>query len=298
MLRTRIAPAPTGDLHLGTARTAYFNYLAAMATGGEMILRIDDTNAEKNIDSAYEVIYDSLDWLGLEYSEYFLQSDRTQLYQDVAKRLYDKGYAVEKDNGAIALMWNSAFMPSSWYDDIAGDIAITDTNRNQIDQKLILTKGGDQLGTPTYQLATVVDDYYMGVNYIIRGTDHTSNTPKQLCLWAAIRDMENDKDSKLPGFAHVGLIMKNKKKMSKRDGAASLLTYKEQGYDPDAILNFLLRLGWGPTEDNKANSIIWPERAASMFFSEGNMRSQNAGFDQAKLDWFDRTYKKMKARAA
>lgn len=289
---TRIAPSPTGDMHLGTARTAYFNWLAARASGGRFILRIDDTDTERNKDECTRVILETMDWLGLDYDQLEYQSKRTELYQAELKLLMETTpHRLEiLDNGALALKWHD-WMARKWEDALAGAIHITDTNIEQIDKRLILARGGDKLGQVTYQFATVVDDWHMGVNHIIRGVDHITNTAKQVAIWEAINSVGERHGKVLPLFTHLGLITKDKKKLSKRDGAASMLKYKEAGVNPAALLNFMLRMGWGPKEDNKANSIIDKEKAVKMFLTEGRMRASPAGFDQAKLDWFIKVYK-------
>lgn len=289
---TRIAPSPTGDMHLGTARTAYFNWLAAKASGGQFILRIDDTDLDRNKEECINVIYKTMDWLNLKADAVFQQSLRTSSYVKTAEQLLDNGIAVKLDNGAIALLWDKD-NPRTWVDAISGTQYITDTNIEQIDRRLILLRGGDKLGQPTYPLASIYDDYDLGVNYIIRGKDHISNTPKQLAIWWAINKI-NKAHRPIPKFTHLGLITKDKKKLSKRDGAASMLSYMEKGYDSDAILNFMLRLGWGPRVDDKTTAVIDKERAIDMFLVDGNMRNSDAGFDQAKLDSFDKKYKAIK----
>ena len=288
---TRIAPSPTGNLHLGTARTAYFCWLAARASGGKFILRIDDTDAERHNEEAVNVIYQAMEWLGLDYDETFRQSQRKRIYVQIANELLDAHLAVALDNGAIALKWD-ANMPRVFHDEIAGDIPITDTNIEQIDRRLILLRGGDKQDQPTYQFTSIVDDFHYEVNYIIRGVDHITNTPKQIAIWWALSQWSVPKPKEIK-FAHVGLIFKDGKKMSKRDGAASLLTYKEQGYSRDALLNFMLRLGWGPRKDDKSNAIISKQQALGLFLTEGKMRNSNAGFDQAKLDWYKKVYSRV-----
>jgi len=307
---TRIAPSPTGDMHIGTARTAYFNYLAARATGGRFILRIDDTDVDRNRDECITVIDKTMKWLGLDYDDRFQQSARTEAYKATLYNLIDEGLCVILENGAVALKWHPD-MPRKWHDEIAGDIAITDTNIEQIDGRTILMRGGDKLGQFTYQFCSVVDDWMKGINFIIRGVDHITNTAKQVAIWWALNKVEQEAmDSvpsgwrtehtnikPLPKFAHVGLIFKDKKKMSKRDGAASMLHYMEQGYSPDALLNFMFRMGWGPKVDDKSNSIITRDRAPDLFLNGGTMRGSNAGFDQQKLDWYNKQYKKMRDAA-
>lgn len=280
-LVTRIAPSPTGDMHLGTARTALFNYLAARQSGGFFIVRIDDTDLDRNKEDCVNVVYDTMKWLGLDFDQTFRQSERTERYTDVINRLLDTSYAVYLDNGAVALTWDDSF-PLEWDDTLAGRIPITPTNIEQIHGRLILSRGGDRLGQPTYQLCSVVDDYDYGINHIIRGVDHQSNTPKQIAIWKAIGDKP------LPTFTHVGLIFKDKKKLSKRDDAASLLWYRDHGYLPEALLAHMLRLGWAPKEDNKENSLLLMDRALKMFLTEGSMRNSNANHDAAKLDWINK----------
>ena len=290
---TRIAPSPTGMMHIGTARTAWFNWLAARATGGKFILRMDDTDAERNQKEAEQPIFDGLEWLGLNYDEFIRQSERASIYQNYANILLDSGSAFHADNGAIMLRWHD-FQPRSWDDEIAGSIAISDKAVEEIDGKLCLIRGGEKLGQATYQFASIVDDYVSGVNFIIRGTDHIANTAKQVAIWTALANGIAE-EKPLPKFAHIGLIFKDKKKMSKRDGAASVLDYRANGYDPDGILNFLLRLGWGPKIDDKASTFMDRSRATELFLTGGAMKSSNANFDTQKLDFYDRSYKRMKA---
>ncbi|BCM87827.1 glutamate--tRNA ligase [Methylobacterium indicum] len=298
--RTRIAPSPTGFMHIGTARTALFSWLAAKATGGDFVLRIDDTDQERNNEAAVQPILDGLKWLGLNWDEFYRQSERSEAYAIIAQELVDAGLATIAENGATLLALPPELMPRTWRDEVGGEMHVTGDMMKLIDG-LPLLRGGDKLGQATYQFASIVDDYAMNISYIIRGTDHIANTPKQIAIWEAInqaRIRNNLASCPLPKFAHVGLIFANKKKMSKRDGAASLLDYRDRGYDPDAIFNFLLRMGWGPKEDNKANSVLNRERALTMFLTAGNMRAANANFDGQKLDWFDRRFKGEKARAA
>jgi glutamyl-tRNA synthetase len=284
---TRIAPSPSGDMHFGTARAAYQNWLAARASGGKFILRIDDTNAKTNSQQAVDVILETMDWLGLDYDEIHYQSQNTDQYQKAVGKLLERGFA-KKDGDAVRLdlygprrFWNPA--PDNWHDEISGDIAISKDDLGKIDG-MVLTRSD---GSPTYHLASVCDDIQMGVNYIIRGTDHITNTSRQVALFAALEGV-------LPKFAHVGLIHHNKKKLSKRDNSASMLWYREKGYDPDAVLNFMLRMGWSPTVDDKTTKIIDRDRALEMFLTEGKMKSKSANMDLAKLESFDRKYKAAK----
>lgn len=290
---TRIAPSPTGMMHVGTARTAIFNWLAARATGGQFILRIDDTDTARNQPEAVQPILDGLAWLGLDADSVHYQSQRLKIYHNFAGALLERGLAERADNGAV-LLKTPASLPASWTDEIAKEIPITDRDR-QIMAGLPLLRGGEHLGAPTYQFASILDDYLMGVNFIIRGVDHTPNTAKQIAIWCALNELASGgPPAPLPKFAHVGLITKDKKKLSKRDGAASLLDYREAGYLPESLFAFLVRLGWGPHVDNRENSLVTRDMALKMFLTEGNLRGSAAGMSVQLLDAIDH---KMKSRA-
>lgn len=278
---TRFAPSPTGYPHLGNIRTAYFCWLAARATGGKFYLRIDDTDIARSKQTHIDTIIDTMDWLGLDYDGLIFQSDRTARYLDLAKQMDASGNAVELENGAFGLVTDQ--VPSVWTDTIAGDITVTDKDIDNC-SGLILIKGD---GTPSYHFASVVDDMDFGINYVIRGHDHISNTPKQISLM-------NNLGASIPKFSHVGLIHYKKKKLSKRDGAASVLTYRDQGYDPDAILNWMLRLGWGPKNEGKQHRLIDRQFALDLFLDGGNLRNQSANMDMNMLDSYDRKYKARK----
>ena len=161
MYNTRIAPSPTGDMHLGTARTAYFNWLAARATGGRFYLRIDDTDNARNNQAHVQDIVDTMDWLGLDYDGMFFQSDRTDVYKGIAQDLCNSDQAIELDNGAIGLVTDC--IPVQWTDTIYGDIFITPSDADHC-SGLILMKSD---GTPSYHFASVIDDMDFNINYII-----------------------------------------------------------------------------------------------------------------------------------
>ena len=278
---TRIAPSPTGDMHLGTARTSYFNWLAARASGGKFILRIDDTDTERNKPEYITNIIETMNWLGLDYDDIFYQSERLNRYSEVLKELVNNGHAIMLENGAYSLIANT--IPNKWYDEIAGEIIITESDIEH-SNNLILMKSD---GMPTYHFASVVDDIDYDINYIIRGHDHISNTPKHLLLYNVLK-------VEIPKFAHVGLVHFNKKKLSKRDSAASMLYYRDKGYDPDAMLNFILRLGWGPKNEGKQHKVIDRQFALDLFLEGGNLRNQSANMDIGMLDSYDRKYKARK----
>lgn len=290
---TRIAPSPTGMMHVGTARTALFSYLAARASGGKFIMRLDDTDLERNQPEAIQPIYDGLAWLGLEYDASYRQSERSQFYADMANILLDAGLATKADNGAI-LLKPPADLPRTWTDQLVGTIPVTDRDMEMING-LVLVRGGDKIGQPLYHFTSIADDYAMGITSIIRGDDHRSNTAKQIAIWHSLNTaFGHEKAISLPRFYHVGLIFKDKKKMSKRDGAASLLDYRDKGYEPDALFNFLLRLGWGPKRDDKSTALISRERALELFLEGGNMSPRPSNFDSVKLESFQRKYRAMK----
>lgn len=271
---TRIAPSPTGDMHIGTARTAYFNYLAARGSGGTFTLRIDDTDLERSSQECIDVILKTMEYLGLEYDDIKYQSSDFEKYKDIASDLLASGMA-EAHEGCIRL--------SHEIEQPKGPV------------KLVLIKSD---GSPSYHFASVIDDWGSDTNHIIRGVDHESNEPKHRLIWDTINGQYPASARDFPYLTHVGLITMNKKKLSKRDGAASMLMYQDKGYIPDAMLNFMLRMGWGPTKDDKSTSIINKERAIQMFLEEGSMKKSPAGFDQAKLDWFNKKYRSMQNAAA
>lgn len=280
---TRVAPSPTGDFHIGTARTAYFNWLAARASGGRFILRIDDTDLARNNHASIDVIHDCLDWLGLAPDAVYRQSHRRDIYDAAAAKLLDAGLAVRADNGAV-LMKGGAAAP--WHDLISGD-QLPSAKAHDLARDQVLIKAD---GMPVYHFASVVDDIDLGVNLVIRGMDHLTNTFRHAGLYTAL-------DAAMPDFAHVGLITMDGKKMSKRDAAASLLGYRDDGVDPDAMLNYLLRVGWGPRQDDKSMKIIDRDRAVSLFLDHGKMRASPAAMDLPKLASFNRKYKHMKRSA-
>lgn len=292
---TRIAPSPTGYMHIGTARTAYFNWLVARATGGSFCLRIDDTDQNRNDTEAVNVIYQTMEWLGLDYDYTFSQAGSKDAgrYDNAANDLLNAGLAYAED-GAIRLRIPED-MPSLWHDEIMGDIPITDKDKSFIDG-LVLIKSD---GWPTYHFSSVVDDAYEGVNFVIRGNDHTSNTAKHIAIYLQLQKCKSAGLSyDIPKFAHLGLIHKNKKKMSKRDKDSDptvlMSYYRDNDYDPDAVLNFLLRMGWGPSIDDKTTAILTREDALRLFLDGGRMKSAPANFDMDKLNSFNRKYKARK----
>lgn len=304
---TRVAPSPTGVMHIGTARTALFNWLAARASGGKFYLRIDDTDDARNDPAHVDLIKASLAWLNLDYDDILFQSSDVSRDRAVAwaNDLVANGMADVLDNGAIALRYDPS-MPSSWDDVVSGHHVITDDSINKTINGTILVRGGDNRGKPTYHWNSVCDDYAMGINYIIRGNDHITNTDRQVAMFHALGVLAAGKtchggadDIPLhPQFAHVSLIFKDKKKLSKRDGAASLMHYRDAGYDRDAIFGFLLGQGWGRSDGNTKH-LMTRDDALAMFLDGGNFISRtNTGFDPFILDSLDRKWKARKEKAA
>jgi glutamyl-tRNA synthetase len=270
-VRTRFAPSPTGYLHIGGARTALFNYLFARHHGGEFILRIEDTDRERSTAEAIAAILEALNWLGLDYDEGpFYQTRRLQLYQEKVQELLTRGKAypcvctpqeleakrqiAQKEKrkpaydgtcrppeGTIAslpkdkpytIRFRSPREGSTVVDDVVKGQVVFD-NRELDD--LIIARSD---GTPTYNFCVVIDDIDMAITHIIRGDDHLANTPRQIQLYQAF-------DHSLPRFAHVPLILGiDKARLSKRHGATSVTAYRDMGYFPEAVLNYLVRLGW------------------------------------------------------
>ena len=281
---TRVAPSPTGFFHFGTARTAYHNWLAARASGGKFFLRIDDTDVSRNDDKYTQIIYQSLDWLGIDYDNNFNQSSRINHYYGIAQKLLDADLAI-KENGAIRL--KTGFQCNYWKDFYNNKIKVS-LKDIQISNNQVILKSD---GNPTYHFASVIDDVDYDINLIIRGSDHINNTVKQLTILNALRDIDYDKSDKFIDFIHVGLIMKDGKKLSKRDDSSDITSYKD--HNPDALLNFILRLGWAhPNSDfDKICPLIDKDKAKQVFF-DGKMKTVNSSFDSNKLKWLDKKYKK------
>ena len=270
-VRVRFAPSPTGTLHIGSARTALFNWLYARHAGGAFILRIEDTDQKRSNPAFLENIYQSLAFLGITHDEgpYF-QSQRQAIYQEHAQRLLDAGKAVRQEG---AVVFPVPPKPVTFTDVLHGDITVDTT----LFQSIVLMKSD---GTPTYNFACVVDDALMRITHVIRGDDHIANTPKQIVLYEAL-------GFPLPVFAHIPLIVgADRARLSKRDGATSVLEYSQAGYLPDAFLNYLALLGWAPG----GNREMVPRLEIIQLFDIAKVRKAAAQFDQKKLDWLNSQY--------
>src|SRR5271168_224891 len=282
-VRVRFAPSPTGMFHIGSARTALFNWLYARHTGGTFILRIEDTDAARNKPEYVEVIFHAMKWLGLDWDEGpqpgdvvkgdkgpYLQSQRSTIYKGYVDKLLAEGKAYESDG---AVKFRTPKTPIVVPDLICGNVTFDRTNEPDL---VIQRKDG----SPVFHLVNVVDDIQMEGTHVIRGEDHLSNTHKHLALIEAI-------GAKPPHYAHIPLILNpNGSKMSKRDAGASVAEYEEQGYLPEAVRNYLCLLGWSP-KDNR--EVIAIEEVVAKFDLPQVNRS-NAHFDIDKLFWINGEY--------
>ena len=289
-VRVRFAPSPTGFLHIGGARTALFNWLYARHTGGTFILRIEDTDAARNTQEAVEVILSGLRWLGLHWDEgpltgeatgpckgergpYF-QSQRRENYSRRIEALLARGLAYEHE-GAIKFKMQRE--PITVPDVIVGDVTRELTDREVADPDFVIVRSD---GQPVFHLVNVIDDLEMGITHVLRGEDHLSNTPKHIALFRAF-------GVEPPRYAHIPLILnKDGTKMSKRDQGASLTTYMEEGYAPEAVLNYLCLLGWSP----KGNREKIPIQEVIERFDLPQILRHNARFDLDKLRWLNAEY--------
>ncbi len=267
--RVRIAPSPTGLFHIGTARTALFNYLFIKKNKGSFILRIEDTDKKRSKKKYEKDILNSLEWLGIEWDELYKQSKRTKIYEKYLKKLLDSGKAYRKE--------------IIWFKNPNKKVVFNDLVRGRVEFDSSLF--GDfslakDLKTPLYNFAVVIDDYEMKISHVIRGEDHISNTPKQILLYEAL-------GLPIPQFAHLPLILgPDKTKLSKRHGTVSLTNYKEQGYLPEALINFMALLGWNP-DDNRE---LFTLKELIKIFSLEKIQKSGAIFNINKLDWFNSHY--------
>ena len=296
-VRVRFAPSPTGFFHIGSARTALFNWLYARHTGGVFVLRIEDTDQARNSEDFLNVIYDSLTWMGMTWDEGpkvggnygpYRQSERAHIYKEYLQKLLDAGRAYEKD-GAIwfKLLGERAEVfdehrkktvtkvkntPAIIEDQIRGHVERTE------DEDFVIVRSD---GTPVFHLVNVVDDIAMNITHVIRGEDHLSNTSKHVELFKAF-------GAPVPIYAHIPLILKQNGpgKMSKRDQGALIEEYQRRGFLPEALVNFLCLLGWSPKDDSEKMPI---EEVIRRFDLPG-VNQTNARFDEKKLAHMNMVY--------
>jgi glutamyl-tRNA synthetase len=307
-VRTRFAPSPTGDLHIGGARTALFNWLLARHSQGVFILRIEDTDVARSTQESIQVILDAMTWLGMDWDEGpFYQTQRISLYREAAEKLLKEGKAYRcyctpeelgtKREAALKVGMKPKYdrtclgrksFPSERPSAIRflspeeGKTVVEDLIQGRVEfdntelDDLIIFRSD---GLPTYNFSVVVDDATMGITHVIRGNDHLNNTPRQIQIYQAL-------GYPIPKFGHVPMILgPDKKKLSKRHGAQSVMEYKKMGYLPQAVVNYLVRLGWsyGDQEEFTREELI------EKFSLEAVGRSA-AAINPGKLDWLNSQY--------
>jgi glutamyl-tRNA synthetase len=288
--RVRFAPSPTGFLHIGGARTALFNWLYARHHGGAFILRIEDTDAARNSQEAVTIILDGLRWLGLDWDEGpltadatgaskgncgpYYQSQRKENYQRRVEALLSRGLAYEHEG---AVKFKMTREPIVIKDLVVGDVVRKLTDREETDPDFVILRSD---GQPVFHLVNVIDDLEMDVTHVIRGEDHLSNTAKHIALFRAF-------GVPAPHYAHIPLILNaDGSKMSKRDKGASLSSYLDDGFLPEAVVNYLCLLGWSPKDNREKLSLAETiER-----FDLPQILRHNARFDYEKLLWLQGEY--------
>lgn len=272
MVRVRFAPSPTGYLHIGSARTALFNWVYARHYGGTFLLRIEDTDMVRSEARYLDEIMTDLKWLGINWDEEPIhQSKRFDVYREAAEKLLKEGKAYREGEAYIFKMPPGRTIEVN--DMIHGKVSF---NTNDIKDQVMIKSDG----SPAYNFCCVVDDAYLKITHIIRGDDHLSNTPKQILFYEAL-------GLKTPEFGHMPLIMgADGAKLSKRHGGVSVEEYKRDGYLPEALVNYLLLLGWSPGENRE----IIPLDEAVKIFDSKNMNSVQAKFDLQKLLWMNGEY--------
>lgn len=310
-LVTRFAPSPTGYLHVGGARTALFSWLYAKKNGGKFILRIEDTDLERSTQASVDAILEGMTWLGLDYDEGpYYQTKRFDLYKEVVAQLLADGKAykcfctieeVDAMREAQAAAGEKPRYNGMWRDRTdhpadkpfvirfknpqSGTVVIDDLIKGRIEianselDDLIIARSD---GTPTYNLTVVVDDWKMGITHVIRGDDHVNNTPRQMNILAAL-------GADIPKYAHVPMILGDDgKRLSKRHGAVGVMQYRDNGFLPEALLNYLVRLGWSHGDQE----IFSKDELVQLFDLDSCNRAPSA-FNTDKLIWLNQHYMKM-----
>ncbi|MEO8741932.1 MAG: glutamate--tRNA ligase [Lysobacteraceae bacterium] len=315
--RTRFAPSPTGYLHIGGARTALYCWLEARHRGGQFVLRIEDTDQTRNLQEAVDAILQAMDWLGMDYDEGpIYQTQRLERYREVAAQMIAAGsayYAYESTKELDAMReaalaakekprYNGAYRDANagyrddanrvirfknpldgtvvWDDKVKGRIEIANS---ELDDLVLMRSNG----FPTYNFAAVVDDIDMAITDVVRGDDHVNNTPRQINIYKAL-------GAAVPQFAHLPMILNEEgEKLSKRTGAADVMQYREMGYLPHALLNYLARLGWSHGDQE-----IFSIAEMTSLFDLKDVNAKAARMDPAKLGWLNQQYLKNDAPEA
>ena len=315
---TRFAPSPTGYLHIGGIRTALFSWAYARKNKGKFILRIEDTDTERSTLEAVEVIKNGMKWLDLDHDgDIIFQTKRFDRYKELIKTLINQGDAyycytskeeleelrekqikqgekprydgrwrpednkklpdIPENIKPVVRFKNPKKGEVKWNDLVKGEIII----KNEELDDLIIARSD---GVPTYNFCVIADDWDMKVSHVIRGDDHINNTPRQINLLKAF-------NAAIPKYAHLSMILASDgQKLSKRHGAASIIQYKDDGYLPEAVINYLARLGWSHGDDE-----IFSMKQLSEWFDFDHITSSTAQFDQEKLDWINNQYIKNKS---
>ena len=307
-VKVRFAPSPTGFLHIGGVRTALFNWLYAKNHGGKFVLRIEDTDLSRSTEESIEEILESMRWLGLDWDEGpFRQTERQEIYSQKVEQLLSAGKAyhcyctpeeldrkrseAQKAGNKPKYDGTCRERPDSpegapsvirFKAPIEGTVVVEDLLRGKVVFDIaelddVIIQRTD--GTPTYNFVVVVDDSEMGITHVIRGDDHLSNTPRQCLLYDAL-------DFKRPQFSHISMILgQDKSRLSKRHGATSALAYRDMGYLPDAMINYLARLGWSHGDQE-----IFSREELIKYFSFDSVNTSAAIFDADKLSWVNEQY--------
>jgi len=277
---TRFAPSPTGYFHVGSGRVALFNYVFAKQNGGKFLLRIEDTDKERSEEAHTKVILEGLEWMGLKYdNDPVIQSQNAPRHKEILEKLIADGFAYEAEeseggNGKV-IRFKNPNKEITFSDLIRGDVTFDTTELKDF----VIAKN---INEPIFHLAVVVDDFDMGVTHIIRGDDHISNTPRQILIQEAI-------GAPRPIYGHMPLILApDRSKLSKRRGAKSVMEFKEDGYLPEALVNYLALIGWHPNGDEEIFSIDELIKE----FSVEKMQKGGAIFSLEKLLWVNKEHLK------
>lgn len=278
MTRTRFAPSPTGHVHIGNIRAAIYNWLYARHTGGKFLLRVEDTDIERSTPEAIQAVLSAMDWLGLNVDEEPVYQTRLkQNHVDAANKLLAEGKAYKLDKGGTgkgeAVLFRMPGTDMSFVDEIKGTLS-----KKAADLPDFVIVRSD--GTPVFHLANVVDDISMNITHVIRGDDHIENTYRHVALFQAL-------GAPVPRYAHLPMITNAQgKPYSKRDGAAFVGDFKDQGYLPEALFNYLTLLGWSPGDDREVLS----RDEMVQLFDITRVQSKPAQFDLKKFQWMNGEY--------
>jgi len=279
---TRFAPSPTGKFHAGSYRTALFAYLYARQNNGRFILRIEDTDKARSTSEFEQNIYESLEWMGLDFDAKYKQSERIYIYQKYIERLIESNHAYisneetsvsENNQNKTVIRFKNPNKKVIFNDIIRGKVEFDTTELGDF----VIAKS---MTEPIFHLANVIDDFEMGITHIIRGEDHISNTPRQILIFEAL-------NAKIPSYAHIPLLLSTERaKLSKRHGAKAITEYKEMGYLPEALINYFALLGWHPRDDRE----LFSKNELIEQFDLERVQKGGAIFDEDKLAWFNREY--------